>query len=181
MHDVIAPLAQSVLTFWFETLTPEQWFRKDPALDATLRERFLSLHGDVAAGAHDGWLAAPRSRLAYIIVLDQFSRNMFRGDAKGFAFDALALRATEDGIALGMDAGLGRAEKQFFYLPMMHAESLPVQERSLPLFEPLGVGDFARRHRDIIARFGRFPHRNAALGRSSSEEEAQFVATTPGF
>jgi uncharacterized protein (DUF924 family) len=190
-----------ILKFWFGPLDSHgradaehrsRWFTSDPAFDQLLRERFGDEHARVAAGQRDDWLSEAKGRLAYIIVLDQFSRNMFRGTARMFAFDSLALAAARQGLELGVDRQLGLDERSFFYMPFMHAEDLAAQDQCVDLFSGLlaelpaelkessasGV-DFARRHRDIVKRFGRFPHRNALLGRTTTAEEAQFL-TQPG-
>jgi uncharacterized protein (DUF924 family) len=190
-----------VRAFWLGELdergcaSPEKaklWWRKDPELDRTIFERFGSLHSVIQAGGHRDWLRAPQSLLAYVLVLDQFSRNMFRGTAGMFASDELALAATFEGVALGYDKRLRRDERTFLLMPFMHSERIEVQERSVQLFEAfaaeLSVEDpkvgrgntgYAERHRDVVKRFGRFPHRNAVLGRESTAEEAEFL-TQPG-
>lgn len=172
--------AEALLHLWFTALKPEQWFKIDPKLDQALREQFLFL----LRAPPKAWLDQPRTRLAYIILLDQFSRNVFRGSGEAFANDAEALRVAEEGVTLGMDQTLSENERAFFYLPFMHAESLAVQDRSVALFTDLAKAnnlDFARRHREVVARFGRFPHRNAALGRASTPEEEAFIKEHNGF
>jgi uncharacterized protein (DUF924 family) len=175
-------LPDDILAFWFGELQPAQWFRPDPALDASIAARF----GDtlIALRQHvpPVWTATPRGTLAAVIVLDQFPRNIHRGTPGAFASDAAALALASDLIARGGDRELNDVERQFLYMPYQHAEDLGVQERSLELYRALGnanVLDFAQRHRDIIARFGRFPHRNAILGRVSTAEETAFL-TQPG-
>jgi uncharacterized protein (DUF924 family) len=186
-----------VLRFWFGELDElgranqdiqARWWSKDAALDAEIRQRFASIHAAAARGDLDTWLAAPRTRLAYITVLDQFSRNMFRDTAGMFATDELALRAAVEGIDAGMDRQLKLDERGMFYMPLMHSEELSVQERCVGLFLQLTnevtgttranmlsrVG-FAERHRDIVKKFGRFPHRNAILGRASTPDELDFL------
>jgi uncharacterized protein (DUF924 family) len=170
-----------VLGFWFGQ-PPERWFRKDPVFDQEIRARFTALHGELGLGEHDDWLATPRGRLAAIIVLDQFSRNMFRDTPGMFDSDARALAIALEGLARGDDRALGDAERQFFYMPLMHAEDLACQDRCVELFAAAGNANalrFAELHRDIVRRFGRFPHRNALLGRSSTPEEVEFL-TQPG-
>ena len=191
-HDL-----EAVLDFWFGELDDEgnadkahieRWFTSDPAFDAECRARFSDLHEAVAAGEREAWLEAPRGRLAYVIVLDQLSRNMFRGTAKMFAYDARSLRAAEAGVAAGEDRRLAFAERGFLYMPLMHAEDAAAQARCVALFEALRDEvsgerrrraamslDFAEQHRAIIERFGRFPHRNATLGRASTPEELAFL------
>jgi uncharacterized protein (DUF924 family) len=188
---------EAVLAFWFGELDEQgraapdvtaRWFKKDEAFDAEIRERFAGLHAALASGERDGWTGSPRARLATIIVLDQLSRNMFRGTPGMFATDPLALAATHEGLERGDDRALRLAERVFFYMPLMHSEALADQERCIELFRALagelegeakkGVEnnvEYAVRHRDIVARFGRFPHRNAILGRASSEEELAFL------
>ena len=181
---------QAVLDFWFGVPgSPEHgkpreiWFKKSDAFDRTVRERFLSLYEQAAQGALAHWDSAPRALLALIIVLDQFPRNMFRNEPRAFATDSQALAAAERMVARGWDRELTPIERSFAYLPYEHAENLAMQERALELFgrlaqdaglaEPL---DWARKHHAVIARFGRFPHRNAALGRASTAEEVEFLA-----
>ena len=169
-----------VLEFWFGQ-PPERWFRKDPVFDQEIRDRFGRVHDELALGEHDDWLATPRGRLAAVIVLDQFSRNMFRDTAGMFASDPRALEIALEGIARGDDRTLPEAQRSFLYMPLMHAEDREIQERSVALFGALG-GDgakYAEMHRDIVQRFGRFPHRNAILGRTSTPEEVEFL-TQPG-
>jgi uncharacterized protein (DUF924 family) len=173
-------LASEVLRFWFGE-GPEygkahkRWFEKNPAFDAEVRTRFSKLHQQLSAGRE--WLDAPRECLARIVVLDQFPRNMFRGTARAFATDALALAAARHAIASGYDRDWLRVEKIFAYLPFEHSESLADQERACELMRPLGDEqyDYALRHLKIIQRFGRFPHRNAILGRESTPEEIEFL------
>ena len=159
-------------------------------LDETLRLRFGALMQDALEGRLDAWASTPRRRLALILLLDQFPRNIHRGRAAAFAGDMQALPLALTGMQLGADIALGPAERMFFYMPLQHAESLEVQEEGLAAFERLmydapdeqrelfrGAFGFARRHRDIIARFGRFPHRNAVLGRSNTPEETAWLAS----
>jgi len=173
-------LAPEVLAFWFGGaaeygVAQKRWFQKDPAFDAEVRRRFLPLHAELAGNGE--WLDAPRECLARIIVLDQFPRNMFRGSARAFATDALALAAARHAIASGYDRDWLRVEKIFGYLPFEHSEALADQELACELMRPLGEEqyDYAVRHKAIIERFGRFPHRNAILGRESTPEEVEFL------
>lgn len=174
--------AEDVLAFWFGELQPPQWFRSDPAVDAVIASRFGTTLEALRVRVPETWTSTARGALAAVIVLDQFPRNIHRGTPQAFSSDATALALSADAIARGLDRGLNEVERQFLYMPYQHAEDLAVQERSLELYAALGnasVLDFARRHRDIIARFGRFPHRNAILGRVSTAEEAVFL-TQPG-
>ena len=180
---------REVLDFWFgpadspEFGKPrEAWFRKSDEFDDAIRVRFLDLHRQAAGGQLQRWQAAPDSLLALIVVLDQFSRNLFRGSSRAFAADAQALAAAQLAVARRDDRALLPVQRWFVYLPFEHAEDLASQRRSLELFEGLrgdsdspDTIDYARRHYEIIARFGRFPHRNAVLGRISTPEEVEFL------
>ena len=169
--------ADAVLRFWFEETTKEQWFKRDDAFDEALRQRFLSVHASVAALPLEACLADAGTLLAATIVLDQFSRNMFRGTPAAFALDAKALAIAQAAIVRGFDASLPETRRQFFYLPFEHAEDAGAQARSVALFAPLGEDylRWAEAHKVIIDRFGRFPHRNAVLGRTSTPEEIEFL------
>jgi uncharacterized protein (DUF924 family) len=167
-----------VLEFWFGELQPRQWFIKDPELDELIRTRFLGVHEGVAAAPESELVAGPRTALAAVIALDQFPRNMFRGVAKAFATDAKALALADKAISRGFDAVLSPAERQFLYLPFQHCEEPSVQARSVALFRALGDPEqikYAEDHKAIIDRFGRFPHRNAILGRASTLAEEAFL------
>jgi uncharacterized protein (DUF924 family) len=189
MAEQLAERAADVLSFWFGTpgeahfgkARPE-WFRRDAAFDSEIGARFGDLHGELAAGGAQSWLADPRTTLAYVIVLDQFSRNLYRDDPRAFASDPLALRAAQHGVDRAFDRELSPIERPFLYMPFMHSERLVDQDRCVQLFETLAREDpsadnlsFALRHREIVARFGRFPHRNRTLGRQSSAEEEAFL------
>jgi len=173
-----------VLDFWFgapnsrERGRPRKlWFQKSEPFDAEVRRRFLATWERTARGECERWQATPLASLALIVVLDQFPRNMFRGTARSFASDSLALAAARETIARGFDLLLSPVERLFVYLPFEHAEDLAAQRRSLALCHALDPEDmqYAKRHYEIIARFGRFPHRNAILGRRSTAEEAEFL------
>ena len=176
---------QAVLDFWFGVPAgPEraEWFRKDPAFDEAIRARFGALHAAASRRELEAWRAAPEPLLALVILLDQFSRNLHRGDARAFAQDAHALECANQAIGRGDDLLLLPVQRQFLYLPLEHSEDLADQERcvelmrSLEAFEPTrGLTQWAEKHRVIVARFGRFPHRNAALGRESTPEEVDFL------
>jgi len=174
-----------VLGFWFgEQPGPArpEWFRKDAAFDEEIRRRFGELHAAAARRELDHWRASAEPMLALIVVLDQFSRNLYRNDARAFAQDEHALECAKEAIDRGDDLALLPVQRQFLYLPLEHSEDLADQEtcvelmRSLEAFEPTrGLTEWAVRHRDIIRRFGRFPHRNACLGRESTPEEVEFL------
>jgi uncharacterized protein (DUF924 family) len=171
--------AHDILHFWFETLTPKQHFVKDAALDASLRARFGATLEAAARCELWTWRSSPQGRLAEILVLDQFSRNIYRDTPGAFAQDALALVLAQELVASGQDHSLTPAQRAFAYLPYMHSESALVHTQALALFSQPGLEnnlDFERRHQAIIARFDRYPHRNAILGRSSSAEELAFLA-----
>lgn len=170
------PRAQAILDFWFQGDEPRNaWFRKEPAFDTEIRQRFRSLWTDADAGLLEGWCAAPDSGLAYIVLCDQFPRNMFRGEARAFATDSKALAAARIFVGRNWHAGLPSVRQLFVYLPFEHSEDLADQQRSLELFAVHSNYDYAVKHWEIIRRFGRFPHRNAALGRTTTPEEAAFL------
>jgi uncharacterized protein (DUF924 family) len=166
-----------VLAFW-RAAGPAQWFRKDDAFDADIGARFRTTHAEAAAGALTAWEATPESALALVIVLDQFPRNMFRGDARAFAADARAREVARRALARGFDQDVPATERMFFYLPFEHSENLADQERCSALFRANGDAEllkWAELHADIIRRFGRFPHRNAVLGRATTPAEQAFL------
>lgn len=167
-----------VLGFWFEECTPEQWFKKDDAFDAALRDRFGTAHAEAAAGGFAGWEATADGRMALILVLDQMSRNLYRGDPRAFAQDGRALALARRAVAAGDHVFARRERCQFLFLPFEHSEALADQLWCEALFRSLGDAnliDYAERHRVIVERFGRFPHRNVALGRNSTPEELAFL------
>ena len=178
-------LASEVLQFWFGKgaeygKAHKRWFEKDPAFDAEVRRRFSHIHEEQMLSRD--WLAAPRECLARILVLDQFPRHIHRSSARAFSSDALALEAAKHLVAQGWDSDMLPVERMFAYLPFQHSEALPDQERSCALYEALKEFPeaaesyaYAVAHRDIIRRFGRFPHRNAILGRPSTPEEIEFL------
>jgi uncharacterized protein (DUF924 family) len=172
--------ADEVLKFWFGC-EREAWYRKNPAFDDEIRARFLPLHERALKGELKSWQAQAASCLALVILLDQFPRNMFRSSARAFAADALARDAARVIIERGWDQGMSVDERTFAYLPFEHSESPADQARSCELMKPLGseAYRYALRHKEIIERFGRFPHRNAALDRASTAEEIEFLKT-PG-
>jgi uncharacterized protein (DUF924 family) len=177
--------ADDVLEFWFGAAPgprrPE-WFQKVPLFDETIRRRFLPLHNRAAQGRLDGWKASATTALALVIVTDQFPRNLFRGSPRSFATDPIAFDAATHIIRVGWEKGMKPVEKMFVYLPFEHSENLEVQERSVKLLGALAgfpetsdCAEYSRRHWEIVKRFGRFPHRNAALGRASTPEEIEFL------
>jgi len=170
--------AETVLRFWLEETPAEKRFAVDPRLDAEIGSRFRAIMEEVAASRAAGWRDDPRTILAAIIITDQFSRNLYRGTPKAFATDGLARELTNIALDKEWDAGMAPIERQFLYMPLMHSEDLADQQRSVGLYNDLGLADaadFAVRHRDQIVRFGRFPGRNAALGRTDTPEEAKFL------
>ncbi|HKI62838.1 MAG TPA: DUF924 family protein [Mariprofundaceae bacterium] len=167
-----------VLNFWFEELEPRQWWVKEVELDALIRERFGSLH--VAAGNAElfTWRASAEGRLAEIIVLDQFSRNIYRDKPEAFACDSMALVLAQEAVRHSLDQVLDVPQKAFFYMPYMHSESPLIHVEALRLFSQPGVEfnlEFEEKHKAIIDRFGRYPHRNKILGRTSTSEELAFL------
>lgn len=185
---------QSVLDFWFlpkghpgHLRIRAEWFQKNAEFDEAIRSRFGALVEDAVSGALTEWEQTAQGALARVLLLDQFTRNIWRGTAKAFAGDTQALHIARRLLAQGDDRYMAAVERQFAYLPFMHAEDLPSQEQSVTLYQALAAEhpehedslDFAIRHRDIVARFGRFPHRNEQLGRRSTPEELAFL-TQPG-
>lgn len=174
------PDIKAVLAFWFGEVeqSREIWFKKDDGFDAEIRHRFGALHGAASRGGCDAWAGTPDGTVALVVVLDQFSRNLFRGDARAFDADAKALALAKAALDAGLDKVMGPYWRQFLYLPLEHSENLADQDRCVALVEALDNADLTKwavAHRDIIARFGRFPHRNAVLGRDSTEEEFAFL------
>jgi uncharacterized protein (DUF924 family) len=182
----------AVLNFWFgdpksdETSYDDRrnlWFQKNPEVDRTIRDRFMDLYRQAASGALDDWQSSPHGCLALLLLLDQFPRNMFRGDRQSFATDAKALGIAQTAIAQNFDQSLTPEQRIFLYLPLEHSENLTVQNQSVRLFQELATEyphladthDYALRHQAIIERFGRFPHRNAVLGRETLPNEAEFL------
>ena len=166
-----------VVSFWVEA-GPQKWFAKDDAFDAEFRRRFELDHLAAARGDHEDWSATPEGALALCLLLDQFPRNCFRQTGHAFATDPLARVIARRAIADGHDQALPEDLRPFLYLPLQHSEDMDDQRQSLALFQTLTTPDadkWARHHHDVIARFGRFPHRNAALGRVTTPEEAAFL------
>ena len=170
-----------VIQFWFGELTYKEWFQSSPELDQKIRDRFGATHAAVAAGETFSWRATPEGRLAEVLVLDQFSRQMFRGSGKSFATDGIALVLAQEAVARGDDKPLTVQQRNFLYMPYMHSESLVIHAESDRLFIANGDDNalkFERMHCDVIKRFGRFPKRNALLGRDSTPEELEYIATS---
>jgi uncharacterized protein (DUF924 family) len=186
MNAAMDPRASDVLDFWFGTsdTARDEWFRKDPAFDARIRERFGPLVEQALAGALTDWNRAPDGALAQVLLLDQFTRNIHRGSALAFAGDRPALALAQSMVGRGDDAALPPLRRVFVYLPFEHAEDAAAQRESLRLFAALAAAhpalepfnDYARRHAEVIERFGRFPHRNAVLGRASTAEELAYLS-----
>lgn len=173
---------EAVLAFWFEETSPQQWWGQSAAFDQLIEARFGAVHQVAEGGGLAAWRQTPAGRLAEIIVLDQFSRNLYRGQARAFANDALALELAQLAIAAGADHELPCERRAFLYMPYMHSESPTVHAQAVLLFSAPGMEkqlDFELRHQAIIERFGRYPHRNAILGRISTAEEIAFLQT-PG-
>jgi uncharacterized protein (DUF924 family) len=176
-QEVSLPTATDVLAYW-RALGPKRWFVRDAAVDAEIRAKFLGLYTAAVAGALGPWEDDASGALAHVIVLDQFPRNMFRDSAAAFAADPLARAAAGRAIERGFDRQAAKAERPFFYLPYMHSEALADQERCCELCraaEDAGTLEYAEQHANIIRRFGRFPHRNAILGRATAPEEQAFL------
>lgn len=170
---------KDILGFWLDEVGEARWYDPDTGLDDTIRERFGADWEKARLGAYDAWSCSPQKALASLILLDQFPRNMFRGDSRAFATDIRALSLAKRAISLRFPARVPAPERQFFYLPLMHSEFLPDQDRAVRRFvEDTELGDnlgHARAHRAVIRRFGRFPYRNAALGRRTTQAEQAFL------
>jgi len=169
---------QSVLQFWFEEIAAAQWWKVDAAFDRLIVERFGELHNRASKSELFEWRTDPGGRLAEIIVLDQFSRNIYRGDARAFAADPLALALAQEAVAVKADLTLPPERRVFLYMPYMHSESKAIHVVAERLFRetPKNNYDFELRHKAIVDRFGRYPHRNEMLGRQSTKEEIAFLA-----
>ncbi len=183
---------QEVLEFWFDPAYSPYWFAADADFDMRIRRRFANAVEAATQGALDQWAASSESWLALVILLDQFPRNLYRGDARSWVADVKAQRVALSGIAAGFDQSLPPLQRVFAYLPLEHAEDMHLQQRSVGLFEALHSEappeqreryaiflDYARRHREVIKHFGRFPHRNAVLGRTDTPDEVSYL-TQPG-
>ncbi len=168
---------KQILGFWFDELEPKDWWKKNEALDTICRERFLTLWEEKQSGGTQEFVTDPEKALAATILFDQFPRNMFRGSAKAFSTDNIAQNIASAAVEAGLDQELSKPQRPFLYMPFMHAEDIALQEKSLALFGKLGSNEkFARNHHEVIAKFGRFPHRNEILGRQSTPEELKAIA-----
>lgn len=171
MHD-------TVLKFWFQETQPAQWWKVDPAFDELVRTRFGALHEQACRAELFGWRTTPEGRLAEVIAIDQFARNIHRGTPQAFAADPLALALAQEAVAAGADLALPVEQRAFFYMPWMHSESAAIHAAGEPLMReraPQNTHAFELRHKAIVDRFGRYPHRNAILGRASTPEELEFL------
>jgi len=171
------PIAAEIVSFWRQA-GPQKWFEKDEEFDLTIRSRFLAIHDSAARGELAEWERGAEGALASVILLDQFPRNMFRGSARAFATDPLARAVAERALARGFDHATDALMRPFFYLPFMHSEQLADQQRCVRLYQALGDAELLRyavAHHDIIAKFGRFPHRNRALNRDTTSAEQAFL------
>jgi len=173
----MAATADEIVSFW-RTAGPDRWFKKDAGFDEEIRQRFLKTHEAAAAGKLTDWEQSAQGALALLILLDQFPRNMFRGDARAFATDPLARAVAAGAIVRGFDSQFPPDMRGFFYLPFQHSEDLADQERSIAFYKAIGDVEnlkWAELHADVIRRFGRFPHRNSVLGRTTTPEEQAFL------
>lgn len=171
-------MLNSVLDFWFNELTPKQWFVKDEELDLVITKKFLSVHTQASQCELNHWRETIEGRLAEIVVLDQFSRNIYRDTPQAFAQDNLALALAQEAISSGQDKMLSDQQKAFLYMPFMHSESLAIHEQAIELFNQPGLEsnlNFELKHKVIIEQFGRYPHRNNVLGRGSTKQELDFL------
>lgn len=167
-----------VLDFWYQELSPKDWWKKDPALDQLICQRFGKLHHQATQAELWQWRETAHGRLAEIIILDQFSRNIYRDSPRAFAYDGIALILTQSAIACGADREIEPDKRAFMYLPLMHSESKIIHEQALKVFDQPGLEDnyeFELKHKLIIDRFGRYPHRNSTLGRESTIDELEFL------
>jgi uncharacterized protein (DUF924 family) len=170
--------SNTVFNFWFEELKPENWFQKDLELDQRISKDFKELHTSATLGELFNWRNTPRGCLCEVIVLDQFSRNIYRDNPKSFQFDGVALTLSQEAIRSKVNLELNLVEKSFLYMPFMHSESLLIHEEAIKLFEEKGLENnlqFEISHKKIIEQFGRYPHRNEILGRVSTPEEIKFL------
>jgi len=170
--------ADDILQFWFDDIEQSQWFMANAEFDLTIQQRYTDVHLLAQRGELFSWRATSKGRLAEIIILDQFSRNMFRNTAQAFACDSLALILAQEAISVGADKELSALERSFLYMPFMHSESLIIHNVAVELYQANGVQanlEFEFKHKVIIEQFGRYPHRNEILGRQSTEAEVEFL------
>ncbi len=176
--------AQKVIDFWFTQLSPEMWWRKDAELDGFIKQEFLDVHQAASKLELSAWRQTAEGALAEIIVLDQFSRNIYRLEPRAFAYDEIALALAQFAVAQGLDKQLPLERAAFIYMPYMHSESLVIHEQALTLFSQQGLENqlhFELEHKAIIEQFGRYPHRNSILKRQSTPEELEFLQSHSGF
>lgn len=169
---------RDVIAFWFDDSKPEQWFAKDPNFDQTIKDRFFETHQQAIKGELEIWRTSPLGRLAEIIVIDQFSRNIYRDLPESFQYDTIALVLAQEGIRIKADQNIEMKKQSFFYMPFMHSESLAIHREAIDLYSKPGLEynlEFERKHFAIIERFGRYPHRNKILNRASTPEELEFL------
>jgi uncharacterized protein (DUF924 family) len=169
---------QQILDFWFEEIDASLWWKRDDSFDGLLLKRFSEVHAMAVCCELFAWRKTPAGRLAEIIVLDQFSRNMFRDSSMAFANDSMALTLAQEAIFVGAEDALSAVQRSFLYLPFMHSESLPIHLIAVKLFRKNGIQsnlDFEFKHKQIIERFGRYPHRNSVLGRESTDAEIEYL------
>ena len=169
---------KDILAFWFDEIEPSKWWTKDLQFDEMITQRFVDVHRAASSCELSHWRKTAEGRLAEIIVLDQFSRNMFRDTPRSFAADPLALALAQEAISVGTDVELNQSQRSFLYMPFMHSESLIIHDIAVQLYTKNGSQhslDFELKHRDIIQKFARYPHRNAILGRTSTQAELEFL------
>jgi uncharacterized protein (DUF924 family) len=172
------PSPDEITRFWFEEIAPKQWWARDAAFDEALTARFGATHAAATRCELYAWREQPAGRLAEVLVLDQFSRNIYRDDPRRYAYDPLALGLAQGAVRVGADQALPRTRRAFLYMPFMHSESAIIHEWAMKLFGSLGIPsnlESERRHKAIIDKFGRYPHRNRTLGRASTPEELDFL------
>jgi len=176
VHEDIEPV--DIISFWYLQRIKEQWFKSTPELDNEIKDKYYLLWKKAASGGLDSWLNSATGCLSLVIILDQFPLNMFRGQAKSFSTEEQAINVCKIAISQGLDKQLTKEQKAFLYMPLMHSENLSDQDQAIELFELSDLESnlrFARHHRSIIERFGRFPHRNIALDRESSKKEISYL------
>lgn len=179
-----SPSPQDILDFWYATEMRAKWFASTPQIDAMIRERYAAVWASASSGALDHWRDSATGCLALVIILDQFPLNMFRGTAQSFSTEQQAVAITKHAISKDFDKQIDQAQLAFLYMPLMHSEALADQDLSVSRFEAAGLENnlrFARHHREIVQRFGRFPHRNAILGRTSNAEELTYLNSKEAF